>query len=348
MTKFDVDYPHVRENADIVAVLAHYQVELNGEGEQRKGLCPFHDGERASLNVNVSRNLFKCHACGSGGNIIKLVQLLDPELKNPRLAALQVAMLSGISPKPNGTAVPARKTVPKEPVVAGENGEPVSGGNDAEHGDGRVYNRPLTFALQLSPVVAGEDSMANRFIEKHGISYERLPDLGIGMAVRGSMGKRLAIPIRNQDNELVAYCGLDIGLLEDTSEPTYKFPPKFHKELELYGWDVAQYFDRVVLVADVLPVIKYGGASSKYGDTGFGVASIMGTNISDEQLALLAEAASQVIVAFDGDEAGRETAPQVAGRIAESGLWVKVHRHADGHKSHEDDIETFCRRFGEV
>ena len=43
MAKFDVNYPHVRENADIVAVLAHYDVALSGEGEQRKGLCPFHD-----------------------------------------------------------------------------------------------------------------------------------------------------------------------------------------------------------------------------------------------------------------------------------------------------------------
>jgi hypothetical protein len=41
MANFDVDYAHVRQNADIVAVLAHYKVELNGDGEQRKGCCPF-------------------------------------------------------------------------------------------------------------------------------------------------------------------------------------------------------------------------------------------------------------------------------------------------------------------
>lgn len=348
MTKFDVDYPHVRANADIMAVLAHYQVELSGEGEQRKGRCPFHDGERASLNVNVTKNVFKCHSCGSGGNIIKLVQLLNPELRNPRLAALEVAKLSGISPKPNSTTVPTKKTAPKEPAVGEENSEPVSAGKDEADGDSLVCNRPLTFALQLSPVVAGSSSPANRFIEKQGISYERLADLGIGMAMRGSMKDRLAIPIRNQDNELVAYCGVDTGLLEDASEPKYKFPPKFHKELELYGWDVAQYFDRVVLVQEMLPVIKYGGAASKHGDTGFGVAAIMGTSISDEQLALLAETSPHVFLAFGDDEAGQGTARDVAGRIAESGLWVTVYRYPAGHTSLEDNIETFCRRFGTV
>jgi DNA primase len=102
MANFDVDYAHVRQNADIVAVLAHYKVELNGDGEQRKGCCPFHDSTKPSLNVNISKNVFKCHGCGYGGNVIKLVQLLDDKLENPRRAALQIAALSGIAAKPNG------------------------------------------------------------------------------------------------------------------------------------------------------------------------------------------------------------------------------------------------------
>ena len=107
MGRFDVDYPHVRQNADIVAVLAHFDVTLIGDGEQRKGLCPFHDDTKPSLNVNTAKNVFKCHSCGSGGNIIKLVQLLDEGLSNPRLAALKIAEISGIGAQSGSAPVTA-------------------------------------------------------------------------------------------------------------------------------------------------------------------------------------------------------------------------------------------------
>ncbi len=356
MVKFDVDYPHVRQNADIVAVLAHYNVSLKGEGEQRKGLCPFHDDTQPSLNVNTGRNLFKCHACGSGGNIIKLLQLLDPAFENPRKAALQVAELSGIAAKPDGPAVPSQKTAPK-PVTrptATVSAEPDKSDTETTEGvadkemDGVLYNRPLTFKLQLDPIEEGGHDAAHLFVDERGLPYQRLSDLGIGVARRGSMANRLAIPIYNQDSLLVAYCGRDIGLLQDPEEPKYKFPAKFRKDFELYGWEVAQYFDRVVIVESFLTVIKHGGEASKFGEAGFGVASVMGTSISREQIELLAATSPEVIVCFDGDDHAREAAQQVAGQIANAGLWVKVQNSADGEKPHMYNIDDFCRVFGKV
>ena len=343
------------KNADIVAVLAHYNVELNGDGEQRKGLCPFHEDKRPSLNVNVQKNIFKCHACGSGGNIIGLVQQIDPELDNPRKAALAIAKLSGIPARPNGGSVAKmKKKVIKKAVVS--NPEPVEVLHEKpaldcdveDTFDGIPYNRPLTFKLQLEPILDGGDSVVNQFIEERDLGYDRLTELGIGMSQRGSMKDRLAIPILNKDEELVAYCGRDVGLFEDKNEPKYKFPPKFRKDFELYGWNVAQHFDHLVLVESFLTVVKHGGAASKFGETGFGVASLMGTTISDFQIELLLEAFPKVIVCFDGDEAGLTAAPQVAARIAEFGMWVTVRGYADGQKPHQDNIETFCQSFGEI
>lgn len=339
MTRFDVDYPHVRQNANIVAVLAHYDVELKGDGEQRKGLCPFHEDSKPSLNVNVTKNLFKCHSCGSGGNVIKLVQLLDPGFANPRRAAMRIAELSGIGARPDVHEKPK----PVETVAAETKPEGVTEPKTTDVEDGEPYNRPLTFILKLAPVVEGQDTTANQFVEARGILYERLDELGIGISERGSMQGRLAIPIHNKDNELIAYCGRDVGLLEGDDEPKYKLPAKFNKELELYGWNTAQNFERVVIVESFLTVIKHGGAAA---EAGFGIASIMGTCISTEQVALLAESGGHVIVCFDGDEAGSLGAPVVAGQIADAGLWVTVCNYRDGMKPHQDTSEAFCERFG--
>jgi hypothetical protein len=39
------------------------------------GLCPLHPETRPSFYVNADKNLFYCHGCGRGGDLIRLVQL---------------------------------------------------------------------------------------------------------------------------------------------------------------------------------------------------------------------------------------------------------------------------------
>jgi hypothetical protein len=272
------------------------------------------------------------------------VQLLDPKLENPRRAALQIAQLSGISAKPDGQPM-SRQSEPPVRMLETRDERPAEAVSDAAEveRDGRLFNRPLTFTLQLGPVTADDGSAASQFVEEHGLAYERLSELGAGMGLRGSMKDRLAFPIRNVDGEIVAYVGRDVGLLAGEDEPLYKLPAKFHPEFELFGWDVAQYFDRIVLVDDFLPVVKFGGEASKFGETGFGVASLMGDAISDRQLELLMETQPEVIVCF-GDADG---AAQVAAQVALAGLWVRVERGAAVNVP-EVDSDDFCHVFGKV
>jgi CHC2 zinc finger len=38
------------------------------------GLCPLHEDTRPSFYVNPRKNLFYCHGCGQGGDLIRFVQ----------------------------------------------------------------------------------------------------------------------------------------------------------------------------------------------------------------------------------------------------------------------------------
>ena len=185
--------------------------------------------------------------------------------------------MSRIPAKPGGK-IAETGTVVKTvaaPAATVADAEVVSDEPVEERGDGAVSNRPLTFELQLTALRPGGDSVANCFVEAHGLSYERLAELGIGMSERGSMKDRLAIPIHNATGELVAYCGCAVGRVEDADGEVYKFPPKFDRELELYGWHEAQNFEEVVLVEDVLAVIRHAQAAAHYGEHGFGVVALM-------------------------------------------------------------------------
>lgn len=347
MARHDVDFQHVRSNADIVAVLAHHNVVLTGDGEQRKGQCPFHEGGKPSLSVNTNRNVFNCHSCGGGGNVIKLMQMLDTSLTNPRKAALKVAELSGIAAKPGGKEiVPAAAPVPEvKEAVAPVPPAPVPVAS--EIADGIESNRPLTFELKLAPVVTGADTVANQFLEKRGMCLERIAELGIGVGQRGSMKDLLAIPIRNADGELVAYCGRDLGN-RGSEQPKYQFPGKFKPELELYGWDTAQYYKQIVLVEGFMPVIKHGGVAAEFGEEGIGMAALMGTHISDAQIELLLQTQPRVVICFSGESSRHLQAMRVASSLANADLWVTVRTCLGWQDPFSIDSEAYCQTVGRV
>jgi DNA primase len=46
-----------------------------GQGPEFVGLCPLHPETRPSFYVNARKNLFYCHGCGQGGDLIRFVEL---------------------------------------------------------------------------------------------------------------------------------------------------------------------------------------------------------------------------------------------------------------------------------
>jgi len=46
-----------------------------GHGSEFVGLCPLHPETRPSFYVNARKNLFYCHGCGQGGDVIRFVEL---------------------------------------------------------------------------------------------------------------------------------------------------------------------------------------------------------------------------------------------------------------------------------
>jgi len=66
----------VQQANDIVDVISEH-LRLAKKGKEMVGLCPFHDDHRPSLTVNPAKQIFKCFACGAGGDVLKFVQLRE-------------------------------------------------------------------------------------------------------------------------------------------------------------------------------------------------------------------------------------------------------------------------------
>jgi DNA primase len=66
----------IKESADIVSVVESYGLPgFQRHGNNRaKALCPFHDDHNPSMSVDGERGLYKCFACGAGGDVFNFVR----------------------------------------------------------------------------------------------------------------------------------------------------------------------------------------------------------------------------------------------------------------------------------
>ena len=87
----------IQQANDIVDVIAEH-ISLAKKGREMVGLCPFHDDHRPSLYVNSLKQIFKCFACGAGGDVFKFVQMRE-NLSFPQ-AIERLAERAGIKVKP--------------------------------------------------------------------------------------------------------------------------------------------------------------------------------------------------------------------------------------------------------
>lgn len=68
----------VEEKPPIEAVLEHYGADVVPDGHGWRAMrCPFHDDRNASASVNVEEGVFTCHACGTGGDSLSVIGLVE-------------------------------------------------------------------------------------------------------------------------------------------------------------------------------------------------------------------------------------------------------------------------------
>lgn len=63
----------IKNQTNIVDVIGRY-VALKKRGNELYGTCPFHDDHKASLQVSELKQIFKCFACGEGGDVFDFLK----------------------------------------------------------------------------------------------------------------------------------------------------------------------------------------------------------------------------------------------------------------------------------
>ncbi len=149
-------------------------------------------------------------------------------------------------------------------------------------------------------------------LQERGLKIETVERFGIGYCSRGILRGMIAIPIHDEEGQLVAYAGRRLKAIEIREQGKYKFPKGFKKELVLYNLHRAAEHQKehgLILVEGFFSVAKLFEAGLP------NVVASMGCELSDQQARLLAEA-KEVIILFDGNDAGYAGAAKAKAKLS--------------------------------
>ena len=317
----------VRSAADIVDFVQQV-TPLKLAGKSYKGLCPFHREKSPSFHVDRDKGLFYCFGCGTGGDVFKFLTLTErftfPE------AVEHVAGRVGIElPRKRKTQRENDKDdlyeVMDEASEAFHQALNWTPNAADEYLRGRRVPKEVVTKYGFGFAPESWDYILRRLGQKHG--ERRLEQAGLITPRKEKSGfydrfrNRLIIPIHSETGALVGFGGRSL----DGSEPKYLNSPEselFNKSRLLYNLhrskDAMRRYDRAILVEGYFDAIAIDFAGVP------GVVASMGTSLTAGQASLLRRFTRNIVIAYDGDNAGRAATLRAAQVLLSAGLNVSA------------------------
>ena len=319
-------------------------VTLRRSGANMFGLCPFHGEKTASFSVAPDKGIYYCFGCHKGGGAINFMMEVEG-LTYPD-AVRTLAKRAGMD-------------VPED-----------------EQYQSRYRQQERLWALNKeaarffhSQLYAPVGAQGLQYVQKRGLSKSILTQFGVGYApdswnaLVDAMRKKGYTDQELRDADLVGekngriydrfrnrvmFPIIDVrgnvigfgGRVLDNSTPKYLNTSEtiiFNKRKNLFGLNLAKKSKQgfMILVEgniDVITLHQYGFDCA--------VASL-GTSLTEEHAALLSRYTEQVVLTYDGDEAGQRAAKRAIPMLEKAGIRVKVLKMRDA-----KDPDEFLYKFG--
>lgn len=330
----------IRERIDMVALVSEY-VHLKRRGpDDFWGCCPFHDEKSPSFHIRPERGVYKCFGCGKGGDVFRFME--EAEGLTFREALERLASRAGVevaaaSPQERERRAQREAWFRTSALTAEFFQNTLWSQTPAgELGRKTLQERGITeetaraFGIGVAP--EGWDALL-REAHNRNLPIQALLDLGL-LRQKGPGAKpydffrnRLMFPIKDEQGKVRGFGGRTL----DGDERKYVNSPElvgfYEKRQILYGLDRARKArsKRLVVVEGYMDVV----IPHQVGQTEFVAA--LGTAFTIEQAKLAKRYVDEVVLLFDGDEAGAAaTLKALANLVGVEGLSVRVARLPKG------------------
>ena len=319
-------------------------VSLKRSGANLFGLCPFHGEKTASFSVNPDKGIYYCFGCHKGGGAVNFMMEIEglsypdavrslakrvgmevPEddqyqsryRQQERLWALNKEAARFFNAQlyteagAQGLAYAQKRGMPKSILTKFGIGFAPDSWN------------ALTDAMRQKGYTDQELRDANLVSDKNGHIYDRFRN-------------RLMFPIIDVRGNVIGFG----GRVMDNSTPKYLNSTDtlvFNKRKNLFAMNYAKktkmgYIILVEGYMDAIALHQYGFDCA--------VASL-GTSLTEDQATLLSKYTDQVVLIYDGDEAGQNATRRAIPMLEKAGLQVKVLKMRDA-----KDPDEYLKKFG--
>ena len=312
------------QRVDIAEVIGKY-VPLKKAGQEYKGLCPFHGEKTPSFTVNAAKQFYHCFGCGAGGNTIKF--LMEHDGKSFREAVADLAASVGL--KVPGNTDNRRKTAGTDAnlyelfeFVCDDFQGNLLGNTPHTAAAAYLKERGISRRTAEAYRVGYAPPSWEHVLKKFGTTATQRRQLEVaGLIVRKDdeedsgffydrFRDRLMFPIYNHRNRIVGFGGRAVG---KDQVPKYLNSPTtdlFRKGKEIFG--LPQAMPGIRATGQVLVVEGFMDAVSLHQHGVSNAVASCGTAMTTEQAARLFNVANEVVIHFDGDDAGRTAAVKAA------------------------------------
>lgn len=356
-----------KDTVDKIIEVAHVEevvgefVSLKKRGPNLLGLCPFHGEKTPSFTVSPAKGIYKCFGCGKAGTSVNFVmehlklsypealkwlakkyniEIVEREIspeereqqteRESMLIVMQYAqryftenMLNSDEGKSIGLGYFIERTLREDIISKFQLGYSAEERNAFTQAAVKAGYQPKYLAK------TGMSILSNRYVEGNEITSADLFDRYAG---------RVMFPIHDDGGRVVAFGGRTLS--SDKKTAKYINSPEtdiYHKSKILYGlWfakKAIQENDACYLVEGYMDVIAMHQNGIE------NVVASSGTSLTIEQIKSIHRFTKNIIVLYDGDEAGQKASNRAIPLLLEEGMNVKLLMFPDN-----DDPDSYSRK----
>lgn len=313
----------IRSKLNIVDVINEY-VPLTKKGQYYWGVCPFHNDKNPSMSVDPKRQTYTCWSCHNSGNVFNFVEQIDN--------------------------LSFKETLKKLGDRVGIKLEGYTSSFDSKYNKYyEIYDLSSKFYQLMLNTDKGD--LAKDYLKKRGIDEETIKEFGIGLALSdkdklvsylkekkydintlNDLGlanndidtfiNRIMFPLDDRNGRVVGFSG---RIYDDSKMSKYmntKETVIFKKGTCLYHYNSSKEYVRtskyVIVMEGFMDVIRASTIGIK------NTVALMGTALTDDQIALLKKLSLNVYLCLDGDKPGQDADLHNGELLEKAGLNVKV------------------------
>lgn len=322
----------IRNSLDIVDVISTY-IQLTPKGKNYFGVCPFHDDHSPSMSVSRERQIYTCWSCGATGNVFKFIQ--DYENISFTEALKKCADMAGISievgqPKKVNKYQDLYDIYSLSQKFYQNNINTKQGEKAKEY----LHNRKLDdsiikeFGIGLS---LNEKDMLTKLLKSKDYDDKTLIRSGLvnenNYELNDVYRNRIMFPLYDLNGKIIGYNGRVYNGETENKYVNSKETDIFKKRNLLYNYHRAKeecrHKKQVIIMEGPMDVIRAYTAGVK------NCVASLGTAFGSEQAMLIRKLTSDVILCFDGDDAGLKATKTAIVELTKLGITPKIVRLED-------------------